>query len=93
VVKNLVRFGVLIFEKKKDYEIQKTEEIFVFLQYQMTSTYISSIQINLKDNKIVSGFSQTQQYILFYVYLDMFRSTDHHQASFTKLRIRYMQCQ
>jgi len=49
--------------------------------------------VKLKDNKIVSSFSQTQQYIiLFYLDDDMFRSTDHHQAIFTKLRIWYMQC-
>jgi len=34
----------------------------------------------IKDNKIVYGFSQTQQYILFYLCLDMLRSIDHHQA-------------
>jgi hypothetical protein len=49
--------------------------------------------IKLKDNKTVSGFSQTQQYfILFYLDVDMFRSLDYHQAIFTKLRKRYMQC-
>jgi hypothetical protein len=35
----------------------------------------------LKDNKIVSGFSQTQHYvILLYFDDDMFWSLDHHQA-------------
>ena len=48
--------------------------------------------IKLKDNKIFSGFSQTQPYIiLFYLDDDMFRSIDHYQAIFTKLRIKYMQ--
>jgi len=49
--------------------------------------------IKLKGNKIFSGFSQTQQYIiLFYLDEDMFLSRDHFQAIFTKLKIRYMQC-
>ena len=44
--------------------------------------------IKLKDNQIFSGFSQTQQYIiLFYLDDDMFRSLDHNQAIFTKIRI------
>jgi len=47
----------------------------------------------IKDNKIVSGFIWTQQYIiLFYLDDDMFWSLDHQQAVFTNLRIRYMQC-
>jgi hypothetical protein len=33
----------------------------------------------LKENKIVAGLNQTQQCIVFYFYLDMFRSIDHHQ--------------
>ena len=43
----------------------------------------------LRDNNIVSGFSQHNN-ILFYFYLDnyMFRSLDRHQAFFTKRRIR-----
>jgi len=42
----------------------------------------------VKDDKIVSEFSQTQQYIiLIYLDDDMFRSLDHHQAIITKLRI------
>ena len=46
----------------------------------------------LNNNKIVSGFSQTQQYIiLFYPAGDMFQSLDH-QTVFTKLRIRCIQC-
>jgi len=45
----------------------------------------------LKDNKTVSGFSQTQQYTVL-CYLDMLRSLDHHQANFTELTIRYLQC-
>lgn len=45
-----------------------------------------------KDNKIVSDFSQTQQYILLYFYLqDMFRSTDHLQAVCAKRRFICMQ--
>ena len=49
--------------------------------------------IKLKDNKIVSGFPQTQQYIIIlYLDGDMFQSLVHHQAIFTKVRIRYMQC-
>jgi hypothetical protein len=41
----------------------------------------------LKENKIIPGFSQTQQYILLYCYLDgMFRSFDHHQVILVKLR-------
>jgi len=41
---------------------------------------------DLKNNKTVSGFSQTQQYISYYFYLDdMFRPTDRHQAIFTIL--------
>jgi len=49
--------------------------------------------IKIKDNNIVPGFSQTQQYIYFlYFYVDdMLRSADLHQATFRKLRIRYMQ--
>jgi len=51
------------------------------------------VSIKLKGNKIVSGFSETQQYILFYFYLDdMFHSIDHHQAIITTVRIRCMQC-
>jgi len=47
--------------------------------------------LKLKDNKIVSGLSQTHS--MFYFYLDdMLRSIDHHQVIFTKLRIRRMQC-
>jgi len=43
----------------------------------------------LKDNKVVSGFSQTQHYVIL-LYLDdgIFRSLDHHQAIFRKFRIR-----
>ena len=53
--------------------------------------YVNTFWLN--DNKILSGFSQTQQCILIYFYLDdMFRSIDHHQAIFTKPRIRCMQC-
>jgi len=49
--------------------------------------------IKLKYNKIFVGFNQTQQYILFYFYLDdMFRPIDHHQAIFTKLTVRCMYC-
>jgi hypothetical protein len=44
-------------------------------------------------NIIVSGFSQTQQYItLFYLDVNMFQSLNNHQATFTKLRKRYMEC-
>jgi len=53
----------------------------------------SVVFIKLKDNKKVSGFSQTQQYcIVFYHDADIFRSLDYHQAIFTKLSIRYIQC-
>ena len=46
----------------------------------------------LKYKKIVSGFSQTQQFIiLFCLEDDMFRSLDHLQAIVTKLRVSYMQ--
>jgi len=47
----------------------------------------------LKDNKVVSGFSQTQHYIIL-LYLDggLLRSLDRHQAIFRKFRIRYLQC-
>jgi hypothetical protein len=49
-------------------------------------------KLYLKD-KIVSGFSQTQQYIiLFYLDDDMSLSLDHRQTIFTELGIRYMQC-
>ena len=42
--------------------------------------------IKLKDNIIVSGFSQIQQYIiLFYLEDDVFRSLDFHQAIYTNL--------
>ena len=48
--------------------------------------------IKLKDKKIFSRFSQTQQYIiLLYLDDDMFRSLDHHRAIFAILRIKYMQ--
>jgi hypothetical protein len=44
------------------------------------------IYVLLKNNTIVYGFSQTQQYILFYCYLDeVFRSTGHHQTSLQNL--------
>ena len=59
--------------------------------YLTNLTKESSVQVLLKDNKAVSCFSQTQRYILFYIYLDdMFRSVDHHRAIFTKYRIRWM---
>jgi hypothetical protein len=52
-----------------------------------------AVFVKSKDNKTVTGFSQTQQFfILFYHDADMFRSLDCHQATFTKLRIRRMQC-
>ena len=45
------------------------------------------ILCTLKDKKIVSGFSQTPQYISFYFYLEYtFRSVDHPQVIFTILR-------
>jgi len=48
--------------------------------------------VKLKENKTVSGCSQTQQYIFVLFYLDnMFQSTDH-QAFLTKLKIRCMEC-
>ena len=64
-------------------------------QAELSRWILSEILVGnyVKDNKIVSGFTQTQQYILFYFYLDIFRSLDHHQAIFTKLRIRCMQWQ
>jgi hypothetical protein len=43
--------------------------------------------IKLKDNKIASGFSQTQQYIILFAVDDNVRSLDHHQAIFAKFRI------
>ena len=49
--------------------------------------------IKLKDHKIVSGFSQTQLNILFSFYLDdIFLSIHHHQATFKKLIIRFVEC-
>ena len=45
-----------------------------------------SIKIKSIDNKIASGFIQTQQYIIVFYLDDMFRSLDHHQAVFTKLK-------
>jgi len=50
--------------------------------------------IKLNDN-IISGFSQTQQYvILLYLHDVMFRSPDHHQVIFTELSIHgcYLHC-
>jgi len=53
------------------------------------SAVVLTHMIRVKDNKIVSGFSQTQQYILFYFYLDdMFRSIGQHQAIFSNTRFR-----
>jgi hypothetical protein len=53
---------------------------------------IRVVFIKLKNNKIFSGFNHTQAYIiLFYLHDDMFRSIGHHQAIFTKLRIKHMQ--
>ena len=50
-------------------------------------------KIQLSENKIVSGFRQTQQYIFILFYLhSMFLSTAHHQAIPTKLRIRCLYC-
>jgi hypothetical protein len=43
--------------------------------------------IKLKYNKIVTGVSQTQQYIILLHRDDMFRSLDNHQASYTKLAL------
>jgi hypothetical protein len=48
--------------------------------------------ITIKDNKVVSGFSQTQQYIFIFIFDVMFRSIERHQALFTELIIRCMQC-
>ena len=42
--------------------------------------------IKLKDNKTVSGVTQTQQYIILFYLDDMFRSLDHHQVIFTNLK-------
>ena len=54
------------------------------------STADVSTVLLLKDNKILSGFSQTQQYIiLFYLDDDMLLSLNHYQTNFAKLRIRY----
>jgi len=45
--------------------------------------------IKLQDNRIVYDFYQIQQYIiLFFLNDDMFRSLNHHQVIFTKLRIK-----
>jgi len=38
----------------------------------------------VKENKIVAGFNQKQQHILFYLE-DVFRSIGHHQTFFIKL--------
>jgi len=46
----------------------------------------------LKDNKTISGFSQTQQYTVLCYLDDMLRSLDRHQANFTELTVRYLQC-
>jgi hypothetical protein len=61
---------------------------------QTQNTKMSELSIlTLTGSKIVSGFSQTQQYISFYFYLeDMFRSTDLNQAIFTKFRIICTAC-
>jgi hypothetical protein len=51
--------------------------------------------IKQNDNKIISGLSQTQQYIIvLYLYDDTFRSLHHHQEIFTKHRIYecYLHC-
>jgi hypothetical protein len=44
-----------------------------------------------KQKKILSRCNQTQKNVLFYHLDEMFRSIDHHQAIFTKLRARCMQ--
>ena len=41
-------------------------------------------------DKIISGFSATQKYILFYFCLDMFQTVDHHQTIFTKKQVLLM---
>jgi len=51
-----VTLDVLIFKKNKKR---------FFLQYQLISTYTGSIQINLKDNKIVSGLKHNIFYFIF----------------------------
>ena len=59
---------IIIFCRASD-EIYNNRKLCTFF-----CTGYSIVFITLKDNKAVSGFSQTQQYILFYIYLDeMFR--------------------
>jgi len=58
--------------------------------------HIKKTSAELKESKIVSSLSQTQQYIFIYLfilfYLDnMFWSSDHHQTICIKLRIKCMQ--
>jgi hypothetical protein len=49
--------------------------------------------IKLKDNKMVSGFNQTQQYIILLYFVDvMFQSRDQQQKILAKRRIEYIQC-
>jgi len=63
---------------------------FLYISCTSSTADVSTVLL-LKDNKILSGFSQTQQCIvLFYLDDDMFLSLNHHQVIFTKLRTRYM---
>jgi hypothetical protein len=49
--------------------------------YLISLQMVTNCVIELKGNKIVSGFSQTQQYEFILFYLDnIFRLIDHHQA-------------
>ena len=75
---------ILLFEVKEC--VEKLDLEFFFVE----DIALSFFFLKLKDN-LISGFSQTQQYVVvFYLDDDMFRSLDHHQAIITKLRIRYM---
>ena len=49
----------------------------------------TSVSVQGKNNKTVSGFSQKKQYILFNFYLDdMFRSTDHQKVQAVQISFK-----
>ena len=70
--------------------------IFCFMCYTWTHSTVFCLFYAvrfLKDNKIVTDFSQTRHYIYFiFIFDNMFRSIDHRQAIFTNHRVRCMQC-
>ena len=63
----------------------------VSIKRDITRTNTKAIY-TLKDNRIVSSFSQNNNILYFFCLDDIFRSIDNHQAIFAKLRIRCMQC-